>query len=158
MSKPTVYLDTNIFSILHYRGGDAGVLRRQRATHEWWEQERHFFSLLASKAVEGELANGDYPGKERALAEVRRLPYLDAVAAVQDVAAKLLAAQVVPETVPGDAIQLAFATVYRVDYLLSWNRVIWWARRHKRNWRGSERHLGCARRLSYRRRAFRRLR
>ncbi|MGD0089172.1 MAG: hypothetical protein ABSE73_04570 [Planctomycetota bacterium] len=122
MSKPTVYLDTNIFSVLHYRGGDPGVLQKQRATHEWWEQERHFFRLLASKAVEGELAKGDYPGKERALAEVRRLPYLTFLPAVNEVTAKLFAAHIVPLMAPGDALQLAFATVHRVDYLLSWNR------------------------------------
>lgn len=36
--------------------------------------------------------------------------------------ARLLAARVVPETSPGDATQLAFATAHRVDYLLTWNR------------------------------------
>jgi hypothetical protein len=56
------------------------------------------------------------------LAEVGRLPYLSYGTAVRDVEAKLLAAHVVPSAVPGDALQLAFATVYRVDYLLSWNR------------------------------------
>jgi hypothetical protein len=72
--------------------------------------------------VEDELAAGDYAGQERAVAEARRLPYLPGIAAVQDVVNKLLAVNVVPETAPGDAFHLAFATVYRVDYLLSWNR------------------------------------
>jgi len=120
--KPSVYVDTNILSYLHYLGSDAEALSCQRATREWWEQERPFFRLLASRVVGSELAAGEYPGQQRALAEVRRLPYLAYSRAVGDVEAKLLDAHVVPLAVPGDAFHLAFATVYRVDYLLSWNR------------------------------------
>ncbi|MGD0091957.1 MAG: hypothetical protein ABSE73_18755 [Planctomycetota bacterium] len=122
MNKPSVYLDANIFSLLHYRGADPLVLKRQLTTREWWNQERRFFRLEASKAVETELATGYYPWQQRALAEVRRVPYLAYSHAVVDVRVKLLGAHVVPLTEPGDAIQLAFATEYRIDYLLSWNR------------------------------------
>jgi hypothetical protein len=58
-NKPTVYVDTNVFSYLHYVGSDAEALSCQRATREWWEQERAFFRLMASRAVERELAAGD---------------------------------------------------------------------------------------------------
>ncbi|MGD0089149.1 MAG: hypothetical protein ABSE73_04455 [Planctomycetota bacterium] len=122
MIKPTNYVDANIISLLHYRGSDPEVLKMQLATREWWEKERPFFKLFASQTVEDELAEGNYHYQERALAEVRKLSYLPHIAAVQDVFTKLLAAHVVPETVPGDAFHLAFATVHRVDYLLSWNR------------------------------------
>jgi len=122
MNKPTVYVDANIPSILHYRGADPLALKEQLATREWWEQERPFFKLFASQTVQNELAAGEYAAQERALAEVRRLPYLARSAAVHDFVYKLLAAHVIPEAVPGDAFHLAFATVYRIDYLLSWNR------------------------------------
>jgi len=122
MTKPTVYVDANIFSVPHYRGADPVALKERLATREWWEQERPFFELVASRAVENELAAGDYPGKERALAVVRRLPYLALVPVVQDVFGELLAARVVPVTAQADALHLAYATAYRVDYLLSWNR------------------------------------
>ena len=101
---------------------DAAANRKKAVTREWWEKERGFFKVYASRAVEGELAMGKYPGKERALAEVRRLSYLQGAAEVRDIAERLLEELVVPKTVPGDALQLAFALVYRVDYLLSWNR------------------------------------
>ncbi|HEY3319775.1 MAG TPA: DNA-binding protein [Planctomycetota bacterium] len=122
MSKPTVYVDANIISMLHYRGANPHALKWQLTTREWWQDERPFFRLSASQTVEDELAAGDYPGQERTLAEVRRLPYLPVAAAVQEVFANLLAAHIIPAAVPGDAFHLAFATVYRVDYLLSWNR------------------------------------
>lgn len=121
-NKPTVYVDTNILSYLHYRGADPLVMQNQRATRQWWREECPFFKLLASRTVENELADGDYPGQEKALAEARKLPYLALVPSVREVANKFVDAKVVPETKPGDALQLAFATVYRVDYLLSWNR------------------------------------
>lgn len=105
MSKPTVYVDTNIVSFLFYRGADLQVLKRQRATREWWKDERPLFKLLASRAVESELADGVYPGQEKALAEVRKMAYLAYSSAVRDVEAKLLAAHVVPLNVPGDALQ-----------------------------------------------------
>ena len=33
----------------------------------------------------------------------------------------MLDAGVVPPNKPGDAVQLAFATVHKIDYLLTWN-------------------------------------
>jgi predicted nucleic acid-binding protein len=122
MAKPTVYVDANIFSLLHYGGADPRALKEHLATREWWEQERPHFELVASKAVDNELAGGDYRVQERALAEARRLPYLPGAAVVQDILDQLLAAQVLPVTASGDALHLAFATAYGVDYLLSWNR------------------------------------
>lgn len=79
MAKPSVYVDTNILSALHYRGANEFALRRQRITRDWWDNERQSFEVYASRAVEGELAAGVYPGKDRALAEVRRLPYFPQV-------------------------------------------------------------------------------
>jgi predicted nucleic acid-binding protein len=122
MNKPTVYVDTNIIAALYYRSTDPLALAEQLTTRGWWEQERPYFKLLVSQTVEDELTAGEYPGQQRALREVRSLPYLPGSAAVRDVYLKLLVANVVPATVPGDAFHLAFATVYRVDYLLSWNR------------------------------------
>lgn len=122
MSKPTVYVDTNILSALYYRGADTGALIRQRATREWWNTERPGFEVFASQAVEDELDRGEYRGKSNALAEVRRLSYLPYVAAVRQVVARVLSARIVPESEAADALQLAFATVHGVDYLLSWNR------------------------------------
>ena len=122
MIKPTVYVDTNILSYLHYRGADPLANKKRASTRQWWSEERPYFQVFASRAVESELLAGVFRGKEEALAEVRRLTYLVRTSAVREIAAKLLEVHVVPETVPDDAVQLAFATVHGVDYLLSWNR------------------------------------
>jgi hypothetical protein len=119
--KPSVYLDTNIFSLLHYRGGDPVLLDQQSITRGWWELERRWFSLFTSYITEGELAKGTYPGKNLALAEVRRISFLSAKREVKLCVDTYLKAHVVPESKPQDAFQLAFATVHMLDYLLTWN-------------------------------------
>jgi predicted nucleic acid-binding protein len=116
-------VDTNILSVQHYRGSDPVALQERSTTVDWWRRERSFFKLVASRAVERELAAGDYPGQERALAAVRRLLFLPSAPSVGDVFRSLIAAGVVPTTAETDALHLAFATAHRVDYLLSWNRV-----------------------------------
>lgn len=119
--KPTVYLDTNILSTLFYRGGNVPNLARQLKTEEWWEKERKFYTLVTSGRTEDELAQGEYRGQAAALAAVRRLAFLRETAEVKRAAALYLETGLVPRTKLGDAIQLAFATIHRVDYLLTWN-------------------------------------
>jgi len=121
MTRPTVYLDTNILSQLHYRGGDSLNLVRQAKTHDWWEYERRFYSLVTSGRTEDELARGKYRGQPAALAAVRRLTFLRETTEVKGCAAVYLEIKLVPATKIGDAIQLAFATIHRIDYLLTWN-------------------------------------
>ena len=58
---------------------------------------------------------------ERALKLVRRLPYLPFIGAVQECSEVYLDEGLIPSARPGDAVQLAFATVHGIDYLLTWN-------------------------------------
>jgi hypothetical protein len=120
-NKPSVYLDTNIFSVLHARSGNIFSLAWQIKTREWWERERGFYTLYTSARSEAELLQGAFPGQEAALREARRISYLAETLAVRNCAKALIESSLVPASKPGDAAQLAFATVYRVDYLLTWN-------------------------------------
>ncbi len=119
--KPTIYLDTNIPSVLHYRGTSVATIHQQMVTREWWETERKWFQVLASVFTEGELRQGQFAGQDRAIRLVRRLRYLPFAAAVRECAETYLDHRLIPKEYPGDAVQLAFATVHRVDYLLTWN-------------------------------------
>jgi hypothetical protein len=120
-TKPTLYLDTNIVSMLHYRGAHAMARVQHQLTVDWWKYERGHFQLVASQWTEDELSDGYYSGQSAALAAVRRLRYLPRTADVLRCATCLTDAGVVPKTKLGDAIQLAFATIHRIDYLLTWN-------------------------------------
>jgi predicted nucleic acid-binding protein len=119
--RPTVYLDTNILSVLHYRGMNVATIHRQIVTRDWWDTERKLFRVLASAFTEGELRQGSYAGQESALKLVRRMHYLTFTSSVRVSARTLLDEKLIPAERPGDAVQLAFAIVHRVDYLLTWN-------------------------------------
>jgi hypothetical protein len=82
--KPTVYLDTNIPSVLYYRGSNLTTIHQQLITREWWDSERGWFRICASVFTEGELKQGTYAAQERALKLVRRLPYLPFIGAVHE--------------------------------------------------------------------------
>ena len=119
--KPTIYLDTNIPSVLHYRGASVATIHQQMVTREWWETERKWFQVLGSVFTEGELRQGEFAGQEQAIRLVRRLRYMPFTAAVRECAQMYLGHRLIPKEYPGDAVQLAFATIYKVDYLLTWN-------------------------------------
>jgi hypothetical protein len=119
--KPSVYLDTNIFSVLHYRGGDPIVMNQRNLTRSWWEIERVHFTLFTSRETERELAQGVYASQASALAEARRVSFLRFNKSVIDAKIAYLNALVVPISKPIDAFQLAFASVHMIDYLLTWN-------------------------------------
>jgi hypothetical protein len=121
MRKPSVYVDTNIFSVMHARSGNIFSLAWRLKTREWWEKERRFFALVTSGRTEDELAQGEYLGQAMALAAARRLRFLSETPGVKQCAALYLDRSLVPKSKLGDAIQLAFATVHRVNYLLTWN-------------------------------------
>ena len=46
MDKPTVYLDTNVFSAYWYEGADVAAVARRFHTREWWDTERRHFSTF----------------------------------------------------------------------------------------------------------------
>lgn len=119
--KPTVYLDTTIPAMLYQRARRAREIGRRLATQEWWTEEGPFFQVFASDVTEDELARGAYPWQPMALAFVRRLPYLPFTQLASACARTIMHARLIPETKPGDAAQLAMATVHRMDYLLTWN-------------------------------------
>jgi hypothetical protein len=97
------------------------TIHQQLITREWWETERQWFRICASVFTEGELKQGIYAAQERALKLVRRLPYLPFMGAVQECSEVYLDEGLIPSERPGDAVQLAFATVHGIDYLLTWN-------------------------------------
>ena len=52
---------------------------------------------------------------------VQRIRYLPTTGVVSELADEILAAGVVPENKPRDALQMALSAAHETDYLLSWN-------------------------------------
>jgi hypothetical protein len=114
-------LDTNILSALFYFGASKFARQQHLKTSEWWALERFYFDVYTSNNTELELSAGTYKSQIEALRAVRRIPYLPETKAVRTYAAMYINHRLVPSTKPGDAVQLAVASVHRIDYLFSWN-------------------------------------
>jgi hypothetical protein len=121
MKKPTIYLDTNIVSALLYDGTEIGTISRRIVTRDWWDSEQPHFSVWASSLTELELAQGVYRAQPDCLRFVRRLKYVPITKEIRSLAAELLSAGIIPDSKPGDALQLALAAGHQFDYLLTWN-------------------------------------
>lgn len=117
--KRTVYLDATIFSYLY---DQRPTLRFQcDITHKWWETERLKFDVLTSRDTLDELFSGDYAHKQKTLMTARKVKLLPFVERIGTVAGVYVREFVMPRKLTGDAMHLAYASVYDVDYLLTWN-------------------------------------
>ena len=118
----TVYVESTILSYLVSRPSrDIIVAARQEITREWWEHSMPRFDCVLSQIVLDEIAAGD---PDHALLRLERAAPLSALAITQPcfaLAQLYLDRGYVPETEIRDALHIAVAVVWRVDYLLTWN-------------------------------------
>jgi predicted nucleic acid-binding protein len=121
MQKPTVYLDTNIFSAFWHESSDISAAARRLHTREWWDQERQHFSLFVSITTLNELRAGTFRRQSDCVKMARALPRLAMTQIARQVLDTLLKSRLIPETKPGDALQMAVSAAHEVDYLLTWN-------------------------------------
>ena len=118
---PTVYIETTIPSYYFETRTSAEAVTWRRITRQWWDRHRHAYELVTSDVVLGELRRAPrekaVPG-ERMLAGLRLVERTPAVAKA---ARAYLEHRLVPRDAVADAFHLAFASVYGLDYLLTWN-------------------------------------
>jgi predicted nucleic acid-binding protein len=117
----TVYIETTIPGA-YYDERDDVVSRFQRyQTRLWWTAHRGKYELYTSDAVLAELRQGAFPAREDALRLLENMPVLPVSDDIHGVVQAYLAHQVMPRGHMGDSFHLAFASVYGLDYLLTWN-------------------------------------
>lgn len=121
MKKPSIYLDTTIFSVFHHRSGDVITLGNRLKTREWWTFERKHFDLFASPVVMKELSDGTYRWQAASMRMAKRLKWLPVTRRAEEIAEVLMMAGAVPASKPGDALQMAISAWHAMDYLLTWN-------------------------------------
>lgn len=118
----TVYIETSIVGYLTVRPSNNLVLMANlEVTQEWWDLRRNQFTLYISQVVLDEVARGDAEMATRRLEILRDFPSLDVNQAVQDLAVEFLTKSSLPPKAANDALHIAVATVYGLDYLLTWN-------------------------------------
>ena len=119
---PTAYIETTIPSYYTSRSArDVVQITRQSATKRWWDEGCSGFDLYTSQEVLDEAGRGDPEAASRRLEMLSGIPVLEFTAEVESLARRLIAAGLVPSSVASDAVHIATACVYRLDFLVTWN-------------------------------------
>ena len=120
--KETVYVETSIFGYLTARSTNNLILAANtKVTQDWWAFRRNDFTIYASELVEDEAAKGDEAIAQRRLNLLKSIPYLDIAEEAIELAGVFLKQSNLPAKATNDSIHIAIATVYGLDYLLTWN-------------------------------------
>jgi predicted nucleic acid-binding protein len=120
--KPSLYVETTIPSFVV--GGISPVLTtagHQVVTRRWWEEEREKYRLFVSRVVEDEILQGKAQLAEQRIALLKSLERLVVNRDVTELAGELHSYLRLPPAAETDALHLAVACHYEIDYLLTWN-------------------------------------
>jgi hypothetical protein len=118
----TVYIETTIASFLVARTKENTLSRQwQIWTKDWWQLRRSYFECVTSPEVLREAADGDKEMSRKRLEMLKALTVLEWTPMVDEMANDFLNAGALPQKAKADAEHLAFATIYDINYLLTWN-------------------------------------
>jgi predicted nucleic acid-binding protein len=118
----TVYIETSIIGYLSARySNNLRLMANVGITQEWWNYHRSRFCVYISQVVLDEVMRGDEEMAMRRLEILQGFPLLAVNEAVQSLASQFLSKSNLPPKASDDALHIALATVYGLDYLLTWN-------------------------------------
>jgi predicted nucleic acid-binding protein len=117
-----IYVETSVISYLTSRPGrDVIVLAQQEISRQWWaERERHGQCFI-SDYVLLEIQRGDSLAAQNRRQFVQGLSVLSGDTKIEQLAQELLQHSALPPAAQLDALHIATATVYEMDYVLTWN-------------------------------------
>lgn len=117
--KKSVYLDTTILSYLVDER--ESIKNFIDVTKEWWETQSKHYNVYLSIETLAELREGNYPRKEKAAQMAESIEVLSRIDEVEEIAEIYIENSLMPKDLKGDAVHLAYASVYKIDFLLTWN-------------------------------------
>ena len=118
----TVYVETSIIRYLRQKPGTQVVLAaRQLLTHQWWNDERSHYQLVASQFVIDEASAGDPTLAAERLQLLAGIPLLPLDPVIADIADEIMSRAILPEKARTDALHIATVAHHRIQYLLTWN-------------------------------------
>jgi hypothetical protein len=120
--KPILYLETSVVS--YYTGRpsrDLIVAGRQQITRDWWENERHNYSLYVSALVLQESQRGEPEAIKKREQALKGIPLLGTTDQTEELAEALVTKGPIPAEYPEDALHIALASTNAAVYLLTWN-------------------------------------
>jgi predicted nucleic acid-binding protein len=118
----TIYIETSIFGYLTARSTNNLIIAANiKVTQDWWDIHSSSFVLYASELVLDEASKGDTSIAAQRLSLLQSLMLLDLTEEAIDLAKEFLQQSNLPSKASNDALHMALATVYGLDYLLTWN-------------------------------------
>ncbi|MCY4509163.1 MAG: type II toxin-antitoxin system VapC family toxin [Acidobacteria bacterium] len=122
MKKPTIYIETSVFSYLTAEPStDIVTAARQAHTRRWWNESRHDYDLYVSEFVVSEAAAGDPLQADRRLAALAGIAEIQLGDTAADLAEILVQQGPLPANAALDALHIAVAVTGGMEYLLTWN-------------------------------------
>jgi hypothetical protein len=120
--KPSIYIETSIISYLTSRPSrDLVIAAHQQITHEWWERRRKLYEVYASQLVLTEAEKGDKQVSAKRLNALQDILLLELKQEAVELSTTFIQRKAVSEKLGEDMLHIAIATVYGLDYLLTWN-------------------------------------
>jgi hypothetical protein len=120
--RPSVYIETSIVSYLTaHPSRDLVTAAHQQLTHTWWQVGRSEFQIFASQVVLDESAAGDPQMASKRIELLTDVPLLEITPQVAELAEKLIMRLPLPPRAGADALHIAVAAYYGMDFLLTWN-------------------------------------
>ena len=117
--KEKVYLDSTIPSYYFDQRESLSVFIE--VTRKWWSEMSSSYDIFISDSVLQELNDGDYPRKGKIIEFVSVIPLLPIVDDLEQIVEFYIDNYIMPKTLIGDAVHLAYASYYNIEYLLTWN-------------------------------------
>ncbi len=118
-TKEKVYLDTSIPS--YYFDERESLSQFVEITRNWWLEMADDYDIFVSDAVFQELNQGNYPRKNEIIKFILSIPLLPPNNDIEQIVDFYIANYVMPKSLKGDAVHLAYACFYNIQYLLTWN-------------------------------------
>lgn len=117
----SVYIETSIISYLSSRVSRNLIgAARQQITQAWWDTRLNY-DLYISEVVSRECAAGDPDAARKRLDAIEGLPLLRVTPEAIEISRALVARDIIPYKAVEDALHISIATVYAMDFLLTWN-------------------------------------
>jgi len=119
---PSVYVETTILSYLTADPSrDLVVAGHRQVTHAWWRTAKNRFDLFISEAVLQEVRAGDPQFAARRLDVLAAIPILPLSQEIRSLADWYQVELRLPQRAGADALHIALAVFYEMDYLVTWN-------------------------------------
>ena len=119
--KNKIYIETSVVSYyVAERSENIRIAGHQLSTIDMWKQLSNFDVYISDIVVE-EAKNGSLNQAKLRLAKIQDFLILETNEKVIKLANDLLSKKAIPRKCPEDAMHIAIASVYKIDYIVTWN-------------------------------------